>query len=45
MSKIELSNEFVEELFFRQIRDLTIKTNRKTRNFDAVQRQVYDFWL
>ena len=32
---MELSNEFVEDLFFQQIKELTAKTNRQLRSFDS----------
>ena len=32
---MELSNEFVEDLFFRQMKELTLKTNKQLRSFDA----------
>ena len=32
---MELSNEFIEDLFMKQIRELTIKTNRELRSIDA----------
>ena len=32
---MELSNEFIEDLFLQQIRELTIKTNKQLRSFDA----------
>ena len=32
---MELSNEFVEELFLRQIKELTEKTNKRLRSFDV----------
>ena len=32
---MELSNEFVEDLFFKQIKELTARTNRQLRSFDA----------
>ena len=35
VSKMELSNEFVEDLFFRQMKELTIKTSKQLRSFDA----------
>ena len=31
---MELSNEFVEDLFFRQMKELTIRTSRQLRSFD-----------
>ena len=35
MIKMELSNEFVEDLFLQQIKKLTIRTNKQLRSFDA----------
>ncbi len=32
---MELTNEFIEDLFLQQIKDLTAKTNRQLRSFDA----------
>jgi len=32
---MELSNEFVEDLFYQQIKELTIRTNKQLKNFDA----------
>ena len=32
---MELSNEFIEDLFFRQMKELTLKTNKQLRSFDA----------
>ena len=32
---MELSNEFVEDLFLNQIKELTIRTNKQLRRFDA----------
>lgn len=32
---MELSNEFVEDLFLKQIKDLTARTNKQLRSFDA----------
>ena len=32
---MELSNEFVEDLFLKQIRELTIRTNKQLKSFDA----------
>ena len=32
---MELSNEFVEDLFFQQIKELTKKTNGQFRSFDS----------
>ena len=32
---MELSNEFIEDLFLKQIKELTIKTNRQFKSFDA----------
>ena len=31
---MELSNEFVEALFFQQMKELTIRTSRQLRSFD-----------
>lgn len=31
---MELSNEFIEELFFRQMKELTIKSNKQLSSFD-----------
>lgn len=31
---MELSNEFVEDLFLKQIKELTIRTNKQLRSFD-----------
>lgn len=32
---MELNKEFVEDLFLKQIRELTIRTNKQLRSFDA----------
>jgi hypothetical protein len=32
---MELSNEFIEDLFYQQIKELTIRTNKQLRSFDA----------
>ena len=32
---MELSNEFVEDLFFRQMKEVTMRTNKQLRSFDA----------
>ena len=32
---MELTNEFIEDLFLEQIKELTIRTNRQLRSFDA----------
>ena len=32
---MELSNEFVEDLFLQQIKELTTRTNKQLRSFDA----------
>ena len=32
---MELTNEFIEDLFLQQIKELTIKTNKQLRTFDA----------
>ena len=32
---MELSNEFIEDLFLKQIKELTIKTNKQLKSFDA----------
>ena len=32
---MELSNEFVEDLFLTQIKELTTRTNKQLRSFDA----------
>ena len=32
---MELSNEFVEDLFLKQIKELTTRTNKQLRSFDA----------
>jgi len=32
---MELSNEFIEDLFLQQIKDLTIRTNKQLKSFDA----------
>ncbi len=32
---MELNNEFIEDLFLKQIKELTIRTNRQLRSFDA----------
>ena len=32
---MELSNEFIEDLFLKQIKELTIKTSKQLRSFDA----------
>lgn len=31
---MELSNEFIEDLFLQQIKELTIRTNKQLRSFD-----------
>ncbi len=33
--KVELTNKFVEELFFRQMKEMTMRANRKMRSFDT----------
>ena len=35
VSKMELSNEFVEDLFLQQIKELTIRANKQLKSFDA----------
>ena len=35
VSKMELSNEFVEDLFLQQIKELTTRTNKQLKSFDA----------
>ena len=35
VKKMELSNEFVEDLFFQQMKELTIRTSKQLRSFDA----------
>jgi|GEM_PF-2341930 hypothetical protein len=32
---MELSNEFIEDLFLQQIKELTIRTNKQLKSFDA----------
>ena len=32
---MELTNEFVEDLFLQQIKELTTRTNKQLRSFDA----------
>ncbi len=32
---MELSNEFIEELFFRQMKEVTLRSNRQLKSFDA----------
>ena len=32
---MELSNEFVEDLFFRQMKEVTIRSNKQLKSFDA----------
>jgi len=32
---MELSNEFIEDLFLQQIKELTAKTNKQLKSFDA----------
>ena len=32
---MELTNEFIEDLFLQQIKELTIRTNKQLRSFDA----------
>jgi len=32
---MELTNEFIEDLFYQQIKELTTKTNKQLRSFDA----------
>jgi len=32
---MELSNEYIEDLFYQQIKELTIRTNKQLRSFDA----------
>lgn len=32
---MDLSNEFIEDLFYQQIKELTIRTNKQLRSFDA----------
>ena len=31
---MELSNEFIEDLFLQQIKELTIRTNKQLRSID-----------
>jgi len=33
--QMELTNEFIEDLFYQQIKELTTKTNKQLRSFDA----------
>ena len=35
VTKMELSNKHIEDLFLKQIKELTIRTNRQLRSFDA----------
>jgi len=35
VNKMDLSNEFIEDLFLQQIKELTIRTNKQIRSFDA----------
>ena len=35
VTKMELSNEFIEDLFLQQIKELTKRTNRQLKSFDA----------
>ncbi|MEK6983611.1 MAG: hypothetical protein AABX33_03485 [Nanoarchaeota archaeon] len=32
---MELSNEFIENLFLKQMKEITIRTNRRLRSLDA----------
>jgi len=32
---MNLSNEFIEDLFLQQIKELTTRTNKQLRSFDA----------
>ncbi len=32
---MELSNEFIEDLFLQQIKELTTRTNKQLRSFDS----------
>jgi len=32
---MELTNEFVEDLFFRQMKEVTKRSNRQIRSFDS----------
>ncbi|MEK6891721.1 MAG: hypothetical protein AABX25_00915 [Nanoarchaeota archaeon] len=32
---MELSNEFIEDLFFRQMKEVTLRSNKQLRSFDA----------
>ena len=34
VTKMEISNEYIEALFLEQMKNLTIKTNRQLRSFD-----------
>ena len=31
---MELSNEFIEDLFFQQMKELTIRTSKQLKSFD-----------
>jgi len=33
--EMELTNKFIEDLFLQQIKELTIRTNKQLRSFDA----------
>jgi len=35
VKKMELSNEFIEDLFFRQMKEVTLRSNKQLRSFDA----------
>lgn len=32
---MEMTNEFIEDLFLQQIKELTTRTNRQLKSFDA----------
>ena len=32
---MELSNEFIEDLFFKQMKEVTLRSNKQLRSFDA----------
>ena len=32
---MELSNEFIEDLFLKQIKELTARTNKQLKSFDS----------
>jgi len=33
--QMELSNEFIEDLFFKQMKEVTLRSNKQLRSFDA----------